>query len=56
VLSDEERAELVHRAASYSRTHREVQRAKLVRYAADGLTNVEVAARLGDGAGAVGRW
>jgi hypothetical protein len=36
VLSEEERVELEHRAACYSRPHREVQRAKLVLYAAEG--------------------
>lgn len=56
VLSDEERAELEHQAACYSRPHREVQRAKLVLFAAEGLTNVEIAARLGMVADVVGRW
>jgi hypothetical protein len=46
VLSDEERRELEHRAACYSRPHREVLRAKLVLYAADGLSNVEIGRRL----------
>jgi hypothetical protein len=46
VLSEEERAELEHRAACYSRPHREVQRAKLVLYAAEGMSNVEIGARL----------
>src|SRR5918994_547894 len=45
-LSDAERSELEHRAACYSRPHREVQRAKLVLYAADGLDNIEIARRL----------
>jgi transposase-like protein len=56
VLSEAERAELEHRAACYSRPFREVQRAKLVLYAAAGLTNVEIAARLGMAAEVVGRW
>ncbi len=47
VLSEEERSELEHRAACYSRSHREVQRAKLVLYAAQGMSNVETGARLG---------
>jgi hypothetical protein len=42
VLSDAERAELEHRAACYTRPHREVQRAKLVLLAAEGKTNVEI--------------
>jgi Helix-turn-helix domain len=56
VLSGEERAELEHRAACYSRPHREVQRAKLVLFAADGLSNVEIARRLGMTPELVGRW
>ena len=55
-LSDEERRELEHRAACYSRPHREVQRAKLVLYAAEGLSNVEIGARLGMMPELVGRW
>ena len=56
VLSEEERAELEHRAACYSRPHREVQRAKLVLYAAEGLSNVEIGARLEMMPELVGRW
>jgi hypothetical protein len=56
VLSVEERVELEHRAACYSRPYREVQRAKLVLYAAEGLTNAEIAARLGMAPEVVGRW
>jgi hypothetical protein len=56
VLGDEERRELEHRAASYSRPHREVVRAKLVLYAAEGLSNVEIGARLGMLPELVGRW
>ena len=55
-LSEEERAELEHRAACYSRPHREVQRAKLVLFAADGLDNVEIARRLDLRPEVVGRW
>jgi transposase-like protein len=55
-LSEEERCELEHRAACYSRPHREVQRAKLVLYAADGLDNVEIARRLDLRPEVVGRW
>ena len=55
-LSDEERRELEHRAACYSRPHREVQRAKLVLHAAEGLSNVEIGARLGMMPELVGRW
>jgi putative transposase len=56
VLSDEERRELEHRAACYSRPHREVLRAKLVLYAAEGLSNVEIGARLQMLPELVGRW
>lgn len=56
VLSDEERRELEHRAACYSRPHREVLRAKLVLLAAEGLSNVEIGARLQMLPELVGRW
>jgi hypothetical protein len=56
VLSAAERAELEHLAACYTRPHLEVQRAKLVLLAADGLTNTEIGARLGMSREAVGRW
>jgi len=55
-LSEGERSELEHRAACYSRPHREVQRAKLVLYAVDGLDNVEIARRLDLRPEVVGRW
>ena len=55
-LSDAERSELEHRAACYSRPHREVQRAKLVLYAADGIDNTEIAHRLDLRPEVVGRW
>jgi hypothetical protein len=55
-LSEREREELVHRAACYSRPHREVQRAKLVLYAAEGMSNVEIGARLEMMPELVGRW
>jgi transposase-like protein len=55
-LSTEERAELEHRAACYTRPHREVLRAKLVLMAADGETNTEIGERLGMSREAVGRW
>lgn len=56
VLSEVERAELEHRAACYTRPHREVQRAKLVLLAAEGKTNVEIGGLLGMGREAVSRW
>jgi hypothetical protein len=56
VLSAEERCELERRAACYTLPHRVVQRAKLVLYAADGLSNVEIAARLDGNPEVIGRW
>src|SRR5215211_7364156 len=56
VLSAEERSELERRAACYTLPHKVVQRAKLVLYAADGLSNVEIAARLDSVPEVVGRW
>jgi hypothetical protein len=56
VLGEAERAELEHRAACYTRPHREVQRAKLVLLAAEGRSNVEIGERLGMSREAVGRW
>jgi hypothetical protein len=56
VLSAKERAELEHVAACYTRPHQEVQRAKLVLYAAEGLTNVEIGQRLEMNPIVVGRW
>jgi hypothetical protein len=56
ILGEAERKELVHRAACYTRPHREVLRAKLVLLAADGCSNAEIAERLGMSTKAVGRW
>jgi hypothetical protein len=56
LLSGEERGELEHVAACYTRPHKEVQRAKLVLYAAEGLTNVEIGRRLEMSPIVVGRW
>jgi hypothetical protein len=42
VLDEAERRELVHRAACYTRPHREVLRAKLVLLAAEGCSNAEI--------------
>jgi hypothetical protein len=50
VLSAEERVELGRRVACYTLPHKVVQRAKMILYAAEGLTNVEIA-QAGDGAG-----
>src|SRR3954452_8312170 len=56
VLSAEERVELERRAACYTLPHKVVQRAKLVLYAADGLSNGEIARRLDSVPEVVGRW
>ena len=56
VLSADERSELEHVAACYTRPHKEVQRAKLVLYAAVGVANVEIGRRLDMSAEVVGRW
>ena len=56
VLSAEERVELERRAACYTLPHKVVQRATLVLYAADGLSNVEIARRLDSVPEVVGRW
>lgn len=56
VLSADERSELEHVAACYARPHKEVQRAKLVLYAADGEPNVEIGRRLEMSPEVVGRW
>jgi putative transposase len=56
VLSSQERSELEHVAACCTRPHKEVQRAKLVLYAADGQPNVEIGRRLDMSPEVVGRW
>src|SRR5665213_411603 len=56
VVEESERRELEHRAACYTRPHREVLRAKLVLLAAEGHSNAEIARRLGMSTKAVGRW
>jgi hypothetical protein len=56
VLSAEERAELERRVACYTLPHKVVQRAKMILYAAEGLTNVEIARRLETAPEVVARW
>jgi len=56
VLSAEERVELEHRANCYTLPHERVQRAKLVLYAAEGMSSAEIASRLQMNADVVGRW
>jgi hypothetical protein len=45
-LSQEERSELERRAGKLTLPYRDVQRAKVVLYAAEGMSNVEIAGRL----------
>src|SRR6266568_2264561 len=56
VLGGEERAELERRVACYTLPFKVVQRAKMILYAAEGLSNVEIARRLETAAEVVGRW
>jgi hypothetical protein len=55
-LSEAERAELERRAAKLTLPYRDVQRAKIVLYAAEGLSNVEIAGRLEMCSKVVGQW
>jgi len=48
-LTGEERAELERRAATVTLPFRVVQRARIVLYAADGMQDIDIAARLGAG-------
>src|SRR5215216_134673 len=55
-LSDEQRRELERRAAAYSGPHRDVVRAKAILYAAEGMSNAEIARRLDQSRQAVSGW
>src|SRR4051794_13663140 len=55
-LSQEDRCELERRAAKLTPPYRDVQRAKVVLCAADGLSNAEIAGRLGMCSKVVGQW
>ncbi len=55
-LGGDERTELEHRAACYTLSFKQVQRARLVLYAAEGHTNREIAQRLDMNEEVVGRW
>jgi DNA-directed RNA polymerase specialized sigma24 family protein len=55
-LSEEEERELRHRAARYTLPYREVQRAKIVLMAAEGLENGEIALRLEVRVDTVRKW
>jgi transposase len=56
VLTLEERAELERRVRAQTTTHRDRQRARVVLLAADGLTGVEIAARVGFSQQSVCKW
>lgn len=55
-LSDEERCVLERVGRSETKPFREVQRARIVLYAAEGLRDTEIASRLDTTAGIVGKW
>jgi len=55
-LAPAERAELEKRSRSYTSLYRDVIRAKIVLYAADGLRNDEIAARLDTPRQIVSKW
>jgi transposase-like protein len=55
-LSDDERRELEAIAGRLTAPFRMVQRARIVLYAADGLTNVEIAGRLDTAPEVVAKW
>jgi hypothetical protein len=55
-LSDDERVVLERTARAEKLPFQEVQRARIVLYAADGLHDTEIAARLDTSPGLVGRW
>lgn len=55
-LSEDEEQELRHRAARYTLPYREVQRAKIVLMAAEGLENGEIARRLEVRVDTVRKW
>ena len=55
-LCDQERAVLERVARAEKLAFQDVQRARIVLYAADGLADTEIASRLDTSAGLVGRW
>jgi DNA-binding MarR family transcriptional regulator len=56
VLTGEQRRELERRAAAYSGPYRDVMRAKAILLAAEGVSNTEIAERLGQSRQAVSTW
>ena len=55
-LTEEERAELARRARAEKLPFQDVQRARIVLYAAQGMADTEIAARLDTTARIVGKW
>jgi Winged helix-turn helix len=55
-LEREQRRELERRAAAYSGPYRDVVRAKAILYAADGMSNTDIARRLDQSRQAVSEW
>jgi hypothetical protein len=55
-LTEEERVVLERRARAEKLPFQDVQRARIVLYAAEGLHDTEIAARLDTTAGIVGKW
>jgi putative transposase len=56
MLTEEERTELTRRARAEKLPFQEVQRARIVLYAASGIPDTEIAARLDTTARIVGKW
>jgi len=56
VLSDEEREQLTAIARSYTSQYRDVVRARIVLYAAQGIRNDEIAARIDTPRQIVSKW
>jgi hypothetical protein len=55
-LTEQERVELTRRAPAEKLPFQEVQRARIVLYASEGLADTEIAGRLDTTAGIVGKW
>ena len=56
IIGGEERIELEARARQYTSSYRDVVRAKIVLYAADGMENKAIAARLDTSPQIVSKW